>query len=102
MSTFICPDCGKETRRTGIHQVRCHECAVIRKNRHGKGKGRGTGARFGRNWKEPAPRTLAGLSIVEVDRLAKEKHTTYGQLVARWALENEKAPPGAGTPGGRG
>ena len=61
-----------------------------------------TGPRFGRNWKEPAPRTLAGLSIVEVDRLAKAHRTSYGRLVAGWAPENEKAPPGAGTPGGRG
>lgn len=63
---------------------------------------KGHGPRFGRNWKSPPPATLQGLTIVQVDRLAKEKHTTYGQLVAGWALENEKAPPGAGTSGGRG
>lgn len=42
-------------------------------------------------------RSLQGLSIVEVDRLAKTLHISYGQLVAGWQAEKQKAA-GAATP----
>lgn len=40
-------------------------------------------------------KTLKGLSIVQVDRLAKENHVSYGQMVAGW-YEDEKERAAAG------
>lgn len=86
---FSCVNCGQDVVRTNFKQKYCRACAY--QSRHRK-TGRGTGARLNRRFLDTAkPRTLAGLSIVEVDRLAKEQHTSYGKLVAGWAEEKQKA-----------
>lgn len=93
-ATFICADCGRETPRTGSTQKYCHACSD--RIRHPRtGTGRGKGARLNRKFLDTAqPKSLAGLPIVEVDRLAKENHTSYGQIVAGWWEERQKAAAG--------
>ena len=96
-STFLCPDCGRETVRTGTNQQRCHDCAAARNKKRDNSRGRGP--RMDRRFiQAEQPRTLAGLSIVQVDRLAKELHTSYGRLVAGSSEEQMKRAAGAATP----
>lgn len=97
-ATFVCPDCGKLTPRTGSTQKRCHECAD--RIRHPRtGTGRGKGARLRRRFvQEEKPKTLKGLSIVQVDRLAKELHISYGRLVAGYTEAQMERALGADTP----
>ena len=94
-ATIVCAMCGRTVPRSGTTQRYCRDCSDAIRHPHNTGKRQGP--RFRLPPAAEAPKTLRGLSIVEVDRIAKEHHTSYGQIVAGWQEEKTKAA-GGGTP----
>lgn len=80
--SFACPICGRRETRTAPNQMFCQKC---RRNEREK-----------RLYKERlaaealANMPMKGMSIVEVDRIAKALHLSYGRVVAE-GLTKEKA-----------
>ena len=88
---LICVACGRQEQKLAPNQIFCQRCRRDEKSRYAYRRRKEqeeteTKARSG---------NLKGLSIVEVDRLAKARHTSYGRIVAGWQEEKQKAADAA-------
>ncbi len=93
---LTCAICGTQEPQTAPNQLYCQAC---RRNEPARRKYKE--AQEAAALAEQAEKAMRRLSIVQVDRLAKELHTSYGKLVAGYSEKEIRRALGAGTPKAR-
>ena len=85
---MTCVICGTQEPKFAPNQIFCQRCRKDEKAQYAY-KAQKERAEIEEKARSGS---LKGLSIVEVDRIAKAQHISYGKLVAGWQAEKENRP----------